>query len=196
MKNLHRIFLAINIPEDLKKEISRYQDYWPELPARWTNPENLHVTLVFLGNVNDQEVVEVCAAVTDVARKHEQFVLHFNRIGFGPDDARPGVPPRMVWLKGEKSPELGGLQQDLENVLYDAGNDNCRKDGERSFAPHVTLARINQGEIRTMEQEEVPSVAEDVSFSFLAESVEVMESELRRGGSVYTVLEMVKLGEQ
>jgi len=47
MNNLHRIFIAINLPEKLKKELSLFQNRWPEIPARWTRPDNLHVTLVF-----------------------------------------------------------------------------------------------------------------------------------------------------
>jgi len=47
MNSLHRIFIAINLPANLKKELSMAQNRWPELPARWTKPENLHITLLF-----------------------------------------------------------------------------------------------------------------------------------------------------
>jgi 2'-5' RNA ligase len=90
---------------------------------------------------------------------------------------------------------LGNLQKDLENSLCGLSEEHAKQAGSYVFAPHVTLARINQSEIRNMEPETVPIINEKISFSFLAESVEVMESELKKGGPVYTVLESARLGE-
>ncbi|MBI4101693.1 MAG: RNA 2',3'-cyclic phosphodiesterase, partial [Candidatus Nealsonbacteria bacterium] len=49
----HRIFLAINLPENVKKKLADFKSKWPDLPCRWTKAENLHITLVFLGSVSD-----------------------------------------------------------------------------------------------------------------------------------------------
>lgn len=193
MNNLHRVFVAINLPPDVRQKLSVREERWPELPAKWTRVENLHVTLVFLGNANDQEVVEICKTVSEISGKHEPFVLELNRICYGPQGK---TPPRMVWAVGPKSDELGNLQDGIENALYDMGRNNLEKNGTRAFAPHVTLARLNQFGIRKMDIEEVPDISEDVSHKFLVESIEVMESELKRGGPVYTVLESARLGEE
>ncbi len=190
MNNLHRIFIAINLPENIKLEFARFQDFWPRLPARWTKKENLHVTVDFLGNANDQEVKEICDIAIETAKRHGSFDLWFDRVVFGPLGK---MPPRMVWATGKKSEELGALRCDLANSLYEfAGADS--NGGDIGFAPHVTLARIDQSGSRQMEIEEIPMIDEKINNVFLVESIELMESELRRGGPRYTVLESVKLG--
>jgi 2'-5' RNA ligase len=189
MANLHRLFVAINLPEDLRKKLNSFQDKWLDLPARWSWPENLHITLVFLGNNSDQEVIDVCKIAQDVAKCHEAFEISLNKVCFGPENKEP----RMVWAVGDKSAELGSLQYDLENAFGD--QNYSKSENEHFFTPHVTLARIKQTELRRMEPEEVPVVNETINHLFIAESIEVMESELKRGGPAYTVLESFKLGE-
>lgn len=191
MNNLHRLFLAINLPERTKQDLFDYQDQWLDLPASWTRKENLHVTLVFIGNANDQEAADICKTAAIVAKRHQPLSLSFKHIVYGPPKK---IPPRMVWAQGLASTELAKLRQDLENTLYDLGAGQMEKTGISGFSPHVTLARINQFEIRKMDPEEVPDVNENISMSFTAESIEVMESELKRGGPVYTVLESAGLG--
>jgi 2'-5' RNA ligase len=192
MNNLHRIFLAINLPERAKQELFDTQDRWLDLPANWTRKENLHVSLIFFGNATDQETADICKMAEIVAKRHDPLTLVFSRISYGPPKK---MPPRMVWAHGPGSPELAKLRQDLENSLYDLGNGQMEKTGIAGFSPHITLARVSQFEIRKIDPEEVPVINEDISLSFVAESIEVMESELKKGGPVYTVLESARLGE-
>jgi 2'-5' RNA ligase len=184
---MHRIFIAINLPENIKKELISFQEKWPELPVRWTKKENLHITLVFIGSVNDEEVLEICKIVREVAKKQKSFALNFKRICYGP----PGkTPPRMVWIEGEKSMELGKLQQDLENYI---SNINVGKSEKREYAPHLTLGRIKEWEFKKIEPEERPEVETDINLNFDVNSIEIMESELKRIGPEYCVLESVPL---
>ena len=53
----HRIFIAINLPEDIRKKLSEFPAKWPELPVRWTKKENIHITLVFLGYLSEEELL-------------------------------------------------------------------------------------------------------------------------------------------
>lgn len=97
----------------------------------------------------------------------------------------------MIWIEGEKNKELSNLRNNLENALssgksVDSGPDN------RSFSPHITLARIRTEEWRHLQK--VPKIEEDVSINFSVNSVEVMESQLLRDGAEYTVLESASLG--
>jgi RNA 2',3'-cyclic 3'-phosphodiesterase len=192
MANLHRLFIGINLPEKVKKDLFAFQDKWLDLPARWTWPENLHITLVFLGNATDQEIIDICKTAAEIAERHDPFDLTLDKIVYGP----PNKEPRMVWATGPKSAELGALQIDLNNSFYETGinkeDENCEN---HEFAPHVTLARIKQFELHKMEQEEIPAVNEDIRHTFLVESVEIMESELKKGGPKYSVLESLRLGE-
>jgi len=188
----HRIFIAINLPEDIKKELSSFQFHWPELPCRWTKKENLHITLIFLGYLNDEELLEVLKITKEVASRNQSFSINLKKIIYGPPKK---MPPRMVWAEGEKSEELGKLQQDLENSLLIAQNSGFKKTENRPYLLHITLGRIKTWEWRQIEPEERPEINEDIDLSFEVNSIEVMESQLKRGGSEYTILESCPLKE-
>jgi len=180
-----RIFIAINLPENIKKEISNYQLKWLELPIRWVKKENLHITLSFLGYLTDEELLEVLKISEETALKHKSFIINLNRIIYGP----PKQPPRMVWVEGEKSEELGKMQKDLESSLSGQGT----HEESRAYAPHITLARINQWEFRKIEPEERPEINEEINLSFEVNSIDVMESRLKKGGPEYSILESCQL---
>jgi 2'-5' RNA ligase len=184
----HRIFIAINIPEPIRKKLSLYQENWPNLPARWTKKENLHVTLVFLGYANSEELPEICQTVRETALRHDSFDLSLKKIVYGPPKKNPA---RMVWAEGEKSKELGKLHGDLENSL--CNRLNVIKDKGLPYSPHVTLARITAWEMQRMDPEERPEVNEEINFNFPVESIEIMESFLKKKGPDYVVLESCPL---
>ncbi len=183
MLKRHRIFIAINLPAEVKKYLAKFQEKWPKLPAKWMSTENLHITLVFLGDLTDEELGEVCITVKEVVKNHGSFDINLNKITYGPDSK---IPPRMVWASGEKLKELSLLKKDLENALLEKVNFKLE---ERSFSPHITLARISTFLWRQIEPEERPEVHENIDLNFTVESIEIMESELKRGGPVYTIIE-------
>lgn len=184
----HRIFIAVNLPEKIKKDLYSYSRKWPELPVRWTKSENLHITLEFLGYVSPDEIREIAKIAEETAARHSSFEIKLNKICYGPPDK---MPPRMIWAEGEKSKELGALKEDLQQSLSSArlGSES----GERVFKPHITLGRVRAWDFRKIEPEERPEVDEDISLNFNIESVEVMESKLGRGGPEYFVLESCRL---
>ena len=185
----HRIFIAINFPEEIKRQLEKFQSQWPELPIRWTKPENLHITLIFLGYLSDEELLEICKIVKEVASRHKSFSINLNKVCYGPPKK---MPPRMVWVEGEKSKELANLQIDLEKSLTSSESVKFEPE-ERSFTSHINLGRIKTWEFRKIEPEERPEVNENISLSFDVSSIEVMESELKRVGPEYTVLESAPL---
>ena len=186
----HRIFIAINLPEDIKKQLVDYQTKWLELPCRWTKKENLHVTLMFLGYLSDEELLEVLKITKEVASRNSPFSINLKKIIYGPPKK---MPPRMVWAEGEKSEELGKLQKDLENSLLSSQVKITEEPEARPYTPHITLGRIRAWEFRQIEPEERPIVEEDISLSFEVNSIEIMESQLKRGGPEYTTLESCPL---
>ena len=161
----HRVFIAINLPEDIIKQLSAYQLKWPELSIRWTKKDNLHITLEFLGYIADKELLPILQNAKGFAFRHKSFAIKFNKIIYGPPDK---MPPRMVWAVGEKIEELG-------------------------ITPHVTLGRIKTWQWKQIELDERPEVNEDINLSFEVNSIEVMESVLGRGGPKYTILESCQL---
>ncbi|MDO8529908.1 MAG: RNA 2',3'-cyclic phosphodiesterase [bacterium] len=193
MQRRHRIFIAINLPREVKKVLGRYQEKWPELPAKWTPAENLHITLLFLGDVTDEEMGDICLTVKEVSQRHSILDVTLNKVGYGPDNK---IPPRMVWASGDlpaqagKNKELSALKKDLEDSLE--GKVTLMPEFA-TFSPHVTLARISAIQWRMIEPEERPEVSENVDFTFTVESIDVMESELKRGGPQYTIIESAQL---
>ena len=160
----HRIFIAINLQEDIKKKLADYQNKWPELPCRWTKKENLHITLEFLGYLTDEEILEAIEKTKETASKQEPYFIALNKIVYGP----PQKPPRMVWAIGDKIREF-------------------------NLSPHLTLGRLRQWEFNKMEIEERPEINEEINLTFEVNSIEVMESELKRTGPKYIILESCPL---
>lgn len=201
MNKRHRIFIAINLPQDIKKYLAGFEKKWPELsrsqgdqgssigsgPAKWTVLDNLHITLVFLGDLTDVELGQVCMAVKEIANNHNAFDINLNKISYGPVDR---VPPRYIWAGGEQSKQLSSLKSDLENALAEVAHFALDK---KAFSPHITLARIIEWQWRQIEPEERPEVNETIDLVFTVESIEVMESELKRGGPQYTIIEFHNL---
>ena len=200
-----RIFIAINLPEEIKNKLAFYQEKIEELftpyrnevsgagPCRWTKKQNLHITLIFLGYLTDEEIPELCKIAKEVSSKYSQFTVNLNKICYGPPKK---MPPRMIWVQGKKSKILSDLKEDLEKSL----TENIRpalsaKGRDREFSPHLTLGRIKTWQWRQIEPEDRPEVEEDISLSFNVNSIEVMESKLKRSGPEYTILESVELAQ-
>jgi len=183
MEKRHRVFIAINLPEYVKKELVKYYNNWPELPAKWTTKDNLHITLEFLGNLTDIEIADVCQILKKVVQRHKIFQINLNKIIYGPHNK---IPPKMIWAEGEKSKDLFNLKNDLQKSLLEKVS---FKSEAREFTPHITLARILEWRFRQIEPEEIPEINEIIDLQFTAESIEVVESQLKRGGPQYIVLE-------
>jgi len=210
MQKRHRIFIAINLPEEIKRELYKIQERLAEKftphqsegfglgPVKWTKKDQLHITLEFLGDLTDQELAEVCKIAKEVGERHKPFSVELNKISYA--GVRPGSDlgqtPRMIWAGGEKSDELNELKQDLQNYLFEEATPSALDvkslAGRRTspdFFPHITLARIKEWEFKKIEPEERPEISEEINLPFTVESIEVMESELKRAGPVYTILE-------
>ena len=113
----HRIFIAINLPENIKKKLADFQKKWPELPVRWTKLNDIHITLAFIGSVRNEELLDICKITKEVTSRHASFFVNLNKICYGPPKK---MPPRMIWAEGEKSQEIAVLKNDLEKSLLDS----------------------------------------------------------------------------
>lgn len=184
-----RIFIAINLPENVKKRLVEFKEKWNELPVRWTKKDSLHLTLVFIGYVSDDEMFNVCKLVREVAQKHEPADLEFEKILYRPS----GNQPRMIWLAGKVSKEVAALKSDLENTLMAFDGLASFKAENRPFSPHITLARLKFGQWHEMGK--LPNVEQDFKAVVPVDSIEVMESDLKSDGAEYIILESCPLNE-
>lgn len=188
MQKRHRTFIAINLPHEIKKKLARYQERWGSLPAKWVPEDNLHITLVFLGELTDIELGEACVAVKQVASQQSSFSMLFHKVAYGPDEK---IPPKMIWVSGEKSLTFSELKRNLEDALLEKIHFSA---DQKNASPHITLARISTFLWRQIEPEERPEVYDDLNLEIPVDTIEVMESELKRGGPEYTVIESFDLG--
>ncbi len=173
---MHRIFIAINLPEKIKENLSSYS--W-DLPAKWVKKDNLHLTLAFLGNRSDKEIEEIISGIKKLALKHSPFKIKLNKIVYD------SFPPRVIWARGDLSEELASLKKDL--------NEELGLTKEKKLIPHITLGRIRKWQWQRIEPEERVEINEDINLDFEVNSVEVMESFLKRSGPEYIILESIKL---
>lgn len=193
-----RIFIAINLPEKIKNKLADEQQETDRSfsyscgspPIKWTKKDNLHITLFFVGFLEINDLPEVFSLVEKVVSKHNIFDLKLENIRYAPEGKRP---PKMVWVNGEKSEELCKLQKDLEAALLANPNIACLENENSNYTPHITMGRIIQWQWARIEPEEIPELDKNFQNVFSIKSIEIMESELKRGGAQYTILKSFNL---
>ena len=75
-----RIFIAINLPEEIKNQLVVSQKKWPTLPIRWIKKENIHITLAFLGYLDEAQLLDTLKTVEKVISLHNSFSILLNKI--------------------------------------------------------------------------------------------------------------------
>jgi len=127
-----RLFIAVDLPAALKTAFSGFSG---ELPlARWVSPEELHLTLRFIGEVDQGTLSAISSALSRI--RFAPFPLTLGGVGHFP----PGQRPRVLWVGLAPCPALMQLQMELELALLEIG---IPAEGRR-FSPHLTLARLKE----------------------------------------------------
>ncbi len=132
-----RTFLAIDLPDTQNEIIRRHQAQWKSLKAdiRWVSPTNIHLTLKFLGEIEEIRTKDVIAACRDICSRNSAFSLALMGTGTFPGPKRP----RVLWIGvGGETGHLYRLQRELELALEERGFPR----DERAFSPHLTVGRL------------------------------------------------------
>lgn len=168
----------VNVQRKLAREVS---------DVKWVEDDNLHLTLLFLGEVRDRDLPGVCRAVSKVAQDMASFAIKVKGIGCFPNPRRP----RVVWAGvGQGAEEVIALHDALEEPLFQLG---CYRREERQFTPHVTLGRSKSDEPSEQLSRVLPQYADWHGGDGVVREVLVMSSELTKQGPEYTVLARSKL---
>ena len=190
-----RSFVAIELPEEVRTALASVQrDLKAQTPpkaVRWTRPEAIHLTLQFLGDVAPGQVEAVAAALRSACAGQSPFTFHLIELGVFPNPGRP----RVVWIGVvEPSGALLALHKNVTQALEPLGF----KPEERAFTPHLTLGRAAQHAGRR----ELAEVGELITRSQVGtvgqvwvDHINLMQSDLRPEGAVYTPLAVLPLGE-
>lgn len=136
-----RVFIAADLPESIRAALGQQQAEFQgalgkasrDLGARWTNPEGIHLTLKFLGHIQDTEVKQVTEALAGLG-SFDPFQVEVRGFGCFPSPGRP----RVLWAGVEAPPDLAQLAGRIEDSMEHLGF--ARE--QREFNPHLTLARF------------------------------------------------------
>lgn len=179
----HRVFVSIPLPDKEKQKLSLYQSkFLFDDSFRITPKEDLHLTLVFVGEIFDEELTLLCQSVSNVCQKQESFDIFLSDITYGPNSNEP----RLVWIKGPANNFLENLKSDLEKELKEQGISYTHT--LKRFQPHVTIARIK----KDYSKENLPlekDIATNLKLVFSCHQISIMESTLSKTGSTYDILQ-------
>jgi 2'-5' RNA ligase len=174
-----RLFVALSIPTDVRENLAllirelREADPNP----KWINPDNLHVTLKFIGEVAPEKVMEIGNALAAV-HTDEQVIAEFRDVGFFPDARRPNV----AWV-GIK-PVLSFLAAEVNGVLAPLGIPR----EEKLFVPHLTIARFKETRLSPVLRAEIEKRKTREFGTLATGEFHLIESKRKSAGAEYTTL--------
>jgi 2'-5' RNA ligase len=189
-----RTFIALELNEALQRFLGEIiSQISQELPnLRWLDPYGIHLTLAFLGELSDEQLVEAIYATEEAAHKAVPFEYHLKGLGiFGSPQQ-----PRVIWMGVEDLPSgqiHGSPLQQLHRVLTKELELYSFEIEKRPFSPHLTLAR-NKRSLSLDEQQRLQRLlhskqAGASSPIYRVNNLCVMKSELSRAGAKYTCLQ-------
>ena len=186
-----RTFIAIPLPENIHKALFLVQDILQKSNAdiKWVNPANIHITLKFLGDINDKTMGLIAQAVRETSKHHARFDISISRIGVFPSM----LHPQTIWAGIDKgSPACMILQNQIEICAEKFG---IKKEARRFF-PHLTLGRVRsqknkQALIEILEKEKDFSISTKIPVNKLV----LFSSLLTPQGPIYSSLEEFPLSE-
>jgi 2'-5' RNA ligase len=184
-----RVFIAVNPGKAIASRCVSLQETLARSAegVRWEKPENIHVTLLFLGDVDERDLLPVCQEVLAVCGGRDAFVMSVEGVGAFPSPHRP----RTLWTGiGAGAAELISLHDALEAPLIELGS--YRRE-ERKFTPHLTLGRVKgDAPMERLTQALMRQAQWSAGESEVTE-VLVMSSELTPTGPIYSVVSTARL---
>jgi 2'-5' RNA ligase len=178
-----RTFLAVEIPEHIRKQIDIFlhEEAGKNLPIKWVTFNNLHITLKFLGEIDEKMKKEITPALHEVAKTYRSFNMNLEGIGCFPSPRNP----RVLWIGAKQGSEmLCKIAQELEEKL---ARFNFKK--EKRFHPHLTIGRIKKfclvNDILEKEMK---------TESFPIRAITLFKSTLKPEGPIYEELQKFPLG--
>lgn len=195
-----RLFVAVPLPPEVRVQVAEVIDHLspPDLPVRWIDPANGHITLHFLGEIEPEMAELLRMTLGSALGGHSQFELRTAEPGAFPSVRRP----RVLWLG------LWGPTYKLEEIYNDLGDfldDFGLEIEDAPFHPHITVGRVRSGEgvkvgaLPDQVKQAFASLGEhgvagkDRQVSFPVTEVQLIRSHLEKDGPRYEVLESYPL---
>lgn len=177
-----RTFIAIEIPSEIKSALAALQTELRRAGAdvSWAKPESLHLTLNFLGEVDERLINEIEKACVDTASEFQPFTLKLNGVGVFPNSRQP----RVLWagLSGEVEMTVE-IRKRLDEKLAPFGFER----DEKEFRPHLTIGRVKSNR-KTRELIALADLYKLPALPFDVNEIVLMKSELHPAGARHTCL--------
>ncbi|MBS3815365.1 MAG: RNA 2',3'-cyclic phosphodiesterase [Hadesarchaea archaeon] len=179
-----RSFISIEIEEEIKNRLTKIQNELVRTGAdlKLVEPENIHLTLRFLGDVPEDDLTEIKSAIQDSKKVIGPFKLQVKGMGVFP---KPSYI-RVIWAGvGNGSDETTAIRKSLDQNLTEIDYPPDRKD----YTPHLTIARVKTGKNKDSLNEIVNENSEEDFGSCMVNGIELKESELTPEGPIYSTIE-------
>lgn len=184
-----RCFIAIGITDQIKREIGRLLDILKKyaVDIKWVIPENLHLTLKFLGNTPDVLLPTIRESLMQIVSSYEACYIKIYNIGVFPNKKYP----RVVWVGIEDTEILKKLKSDIEHSMSLLGYQRENK----AFKPHLTLGRVRSQKGIVNIVHELDNF-KDREFGIIhVDRIKLMKSELKPQGAQYSCLHDIQFGK-
>jgi 2'-5' RNA ligase len=176
-----RLFVALAIPAEVRENLASLirELCCVDRNPKWVNPDNLHVTLKFIGEVAPEKVTEIGDALAAV-HAQQQVIAEFHEIGFFPDARRPSV----AWVGIQPPQVLSFLAAEVNRVLAPLGIPR----EEKLFLPHLTIARFKEARLSSVLRREIEKRESREFGTLTATEFHLIESKRKSTGAEYTTL--------
>ena len=183
-----RTFIAIEIPAGVKSDISNWQDKLRDIVdgIKWVKSDNIHITLKFLGNIEEKMIPQLKTAIERSAENVDPFEIEVKGEGCFPNVNRP----RIVWVGVDNGKDT--LSRIAAKIEIECSKLGFEKEN-RPYRPHLTIGRVKKFIKNTEELRRYFSESPFRSEVFTADEIILMKSDLKPDGPVYTPLEIIKL---
>jgi len=181
-----RAFIAVDIGPEVRKSLGELQERLKRTRAdvRWVRPEGIHLTLRFLGNIQEADLAKLEPVLAAAVAGHAPAELSVAGWGTFPNPRRP----RVIWvgLPGAEE-KVGGVAEALEKNLIAAGLGPA----DKPWKPHLTVGRVQSAKGVDALLKALAEEGDQVYGRIRADRLTLFQSRLQRGGAVYTVLKEV-----
>lgn len=188
MENEIRTFIAIELDVKIRERLKEIQDQLQQLGAdvKWVEPENIHITLRFLGNLNSKRLKDITTGLPDFIKGTPPFLIGITGLGAFPNPQKPKV----IWAGvSENNGELSHLAEKIENGINQCG---VGKE-DREFSSHITIGRMRSFKNISRLAESIPSYAISPTLEQTVNRVTLLKSTLTSDGPIYEPLLRVDL---
>ena len=183
-----RAFIAIEIPGEIQDKIGELQNSLKGIGGKinWTKPGNIHLTLKFLGDIDEDIIDEIAVKLQQAIQKVEGFKISVQGTGVFPNFKRP----RVIWVAAKsEGDQLEKLAAQIEDCMKNFGFEK----EHRRFSAHLTLGRVKDTKGIEPMMERLRSYEEFVAGNFSVKEFYLIKSELHPAGSIYTPLKKIDL---